>query len=306
MMDLLSVANDQDVNREVALTSHRINWTDQPLFLSPANAYFPERSDLYNEFIAQRTDDLLVTNFEGSSIPSEPLRFIGVSRVHYLVGMNKWLMPLNEDNEDITPQDFLPSTTHHIISCPDGILAACRTVHNPEATSIDQLEFLATRELNGANLLDNLPTVNEELKRRALLDEGFSNAITDGAVATIERLIPTVLTSFLSAGNRKLNLALAQASIGSVAISSAAYLKNKGVSHVIIQADDRYRRHYQETLGIPEEGIICKRIHSLSDGTPDPCYTMILDLNKAEDFTRTHNPSVYSFYMQEVQNYQTI
>lgn len=283
---------------------HPIAWKQQPLFLSPRNTKFEHRLAVYQEFAGKRTDLLIISNYDGSEVPFDVMHSIGSSRVTYLVGVNGWSMPLNEDLLDITRQDFTPGTVQHVLSCSDGILASCRTIHNPDATRVDDLPFLATNELNGSTLHDNLPTVNQALSMRALHDNAFAKALSTGTVATIERLVPTSLTVAMGEGDTRMAIVIAQACIGSAAIASAAYLRSKGVTHVVIQADERYRGHYQETLGIPEEGIVCSKIHSLADGTPDPCYTMLLDLKMAERYTQQHNPSVYQFYTRELENYQ--
>lgn len=284
--------------------AHIASWADLPLFLSPQHPNFKNRLQRYLDFAETRDQFPIINIYEGGNIPEKVLIEIGSARKAYLVDVNHWSMPLNEHGLDISVQDRLPSVTHHVLTSPSGVLASCRTIYNPEINEIDSLPFLATNELNGETLNDGAPSVNRILKERINQDPSYKVSLASNSWATIERLVPSSQAVSLANYDRDTSIILAQAFTGAIAVSAAAYLRSKGVRHVVIQADDRYRKHYQTTLGLSDDAVVCTKIHNLYDGTPDPCHTMVLDLTEAEEYTRQRNPRVFNFYMQELKTYQ--
>ena len=289
--------------------SHTLEWNTLPLFMSPDDKNYDTRLKYFKEIYSGLKGYPEILQIGPTDFGySEAISIIGQARSNYLVNINKWIMPLDMEGRDITKQDSGQYTTHHILTTGisnQEILAACRTITSPPVKNVDDLPFLATNELNGLTLNGNLPSVNDVLEIKMESDIRLRDAVQNGRIATIERLVPTILTSYIASGEPRRTVSFAQASIGAVAVSAAAYLRSKEVSHIILQADDRYKKHYQETLGIPDKQVICERTHFLNDGTPDPCHTMILDLEEAEEFTRVHNPPVYAFYMSELSTFSS-
>lgn len=299
MVDQLIGYNIVDCKESsVAVSQDRL-----PLFTSPTRKNYQDlrnrlRNCLRKKENGSAFNEYTLTSFSSATVPPLLLENVGRDRLFFLGGIKGWGLPLNTAGLDITNQDTHTNTAHHVLlDQQQQPLASVRTITAAGfGGDIDRYPFLCFQELKTG--VGENTTVNQAFREYCDREgnEALADAIHAGKIATIERLVPGQ-NAFSNVNDQKDALAVSLGTIGPVAVHAARHLYHEnGIRYVVLQTDSSSLRMFNEVLGLTEEDLIHTQYNKLQNGDPDACHTVLLDIEKAIQFTAGNNAPVHDFF----------
>lgn len=297
----------QDVPVRPLLPRHQIDLNTTPLFL-------PIRNDKQAYKLTNKGLDNLAKRF-GSVTPNieiiGPDDFfaqyafaVGRDRRDYFRKKERWdvpLLPMAGEGYDLDVVREAQSV-HTIITEGEGVgavvLGSMRTIFQSEAydsieETVANLPFLATQELNSSTEEGG---VKQALVEYASQNSRFEQGLRENKIASMERLTPgrTIYDEGDPTNNTIESTMSSLLLITALCLNTTRELEKTGHDFVVFQANQQMKDLFMSVFNIPETDLICKNIFQLEDGTDDPCYTLVLDIQRIKQTALPHLQEYYN------------